>query len=115
MSPHIQELIDSGRYTHEVPYRVNLSHLIDPETTTVAEAARIKAEYKVKQKEQRVAYELEKVRIMHLFKADLEKEYRLSGHPRADKLFELSWDFGRRDGIRTVAVFYERLTELVDI
>lgn len=47
------------------------------------------------------------------FKLDLEKEYSLTGHPKADKVFDMAWEDGHSSGYGSVESYYERYADLV--
>lgn len=53
----------------------------------------------------------EERRLRDLFKKDALEEVGLTGHPKANKAFEMAWDRG--DGYREVMVELEELAELL--
>lgn len=59
------------------------------------------------------AYNEEQGRLFARFKADLEEEHGMTGHPKADLLFEKAWDRGHSNGYAEVAMVYDDLVELV--
>lgn len=46
-------------------------------------------------------------------KAILEKQFHIVGHPKADKLYSLAYDFGHASGYDEVEYFYAELIELI--
>ena len=48
-----------------------------------------------------------------VFKADLADAYGVSNHPKADRVFELSWDRGHSVGLGDVLIEYDDLVELI--
>lgn len=64
-------------------------------------------------REARDAYRAEDNRLTQQFRADLEAEYGLTGHPKADKLWNLAWEEGHSSGLNEVYLCYDRFSELV--
>lgn len=48
-----------------------------------------------------------------VFKADLEAEFGMVGHVKADLLYSKAWQMGHAHGLREVANYYSDLVELV--
>lgn len=61
----------------------------------------------------RKAYREETGRLTQKFKEDLEREYGLVGHPKADLLYSKAWDIGHAYGFHEVANYYDELVELI--
>jgi hypothetical protein len=61
----------------------------------------------------RDAYNADVNQKMAQFKADLEAEYGMVGHPKADKLYAKAWDMGHSSGLNEVMYYYDDLSELV--
>jgi hypothetical protein len=61
----------------------------------------------------REAYNRERGEIYDAFKADVLAELGLTGHPKADKVFDMAWDNGYDDGYADVLSFAEDYAELV--
>lgn len=61
----------------------------------------------------RQAYQEENNRLELKFRADLEADYDMTGHPKADLLFQKAWDQGHSSGYAEVANTYDDLYELV--
>lgn len=108
----VREKYEAGRYTNKVPYVLPLEP-IDEETMTVRQAREHKEEQTKKQREQRDLHRAEDARLTALFKADLEKEFKLTKHPKADRLFALAWDHGHSSGYGEVMSYYEDFAELL--
>ena len=47
------------------------------------------------------------------FKEDVLREYGLEGHPKAEKIYEISWSEGHSAGLYGVKNWVEKLAELV--
>lgn len=80
--------------------------------------ANVKAEYeraKAEQKAKEAAYHKDEGRLMGDFRKDLETEHGMTGHPKADKLYGLAWDYGHSAGLAEVAIHYDAFVELVDV
>lgn len=108
----IYEHIANGRYENHVPLDVP-ALVIDADTTTIARAEELRNEHATLKREQRGRYREEEARLNALFRADLEVEHGLVGHPKAERLFEMAWDRGHSGGFREVAEHYAELAELV--
>lgn len=61
----------------------------------------------------RAAYNSEENRLHAQFRADLEVEYEVVGHPKADKLFAMAWEEGHSSGFAEVALRYDELVGLI--
>lgn len=46
-------------------------------------------------------------------KVRLEEKYGVVGHPKADLLFDMAWDYGHSGGEEGVEFYYEDLIELI--
>jgi hypothetical protein len=61
----------------------------------------------------RTAWQRDNQRLEHdVLKADLFEEWKVSG-PKAEKLWERSWDRGHADGLHQVIWEFEDLVELI--
>lgn len=58
-------------------------------------------------------YREENIRLQQEFKHDLIKKYNMTGHPKADKLFDLAWDFGNSN-LWDVEDYFSNLLKLID-
>ena len=63
--------------------------------------------------ETRKEHRAETARLEAIFKADLEEEFGLTGHPKADKLYGIAWSYGHSAGYIDVAHYYDELSELL--
>lgn len=43
----------------------------------------------------------------------LEEVYNMKGHPKADTLFRLAWDFGHSEGYEEIVFYYAEMLELL--
>ena len=48
-----------------------------------------------------------------LFRTALEEENHTTGHPKADRLWDMAWDNGHSNGLENVVCWYEDLVELI--
>lgn len=90
MSVSVSQNIADGKYKNRLPY-VSRKENVDGWT----------------------AYHAEERRLDALFRADLEAEHGLAGHPKADKLFHLAWEAGHASGFSDVEYHYSTMAELL--
>ena len=57
-------------------------------------------------------YSEELKRLQEEFRRDLIAEYKMTGHPKADKLFNKAWDMGCSNGLQDVEYYFQDLIEL---
>jgi hypothetical protein len=57
-------------------------------------------------------YHEERKRLQEEFRKDLIAEYKMSHHPKADKLFNKAWDMGCAGGPEEVEYYFRDLVEL---
>lgn len=62
--------------------------------------------------EVRRAHGVEEARIVAEFRSDLEMEFGMAGHVKADALFSRAWEDGHAYGLSEVASRYADLVEL---
>ena len=104
--------ISDGKYVNTIPWSYEMVP-VDEETMTVRQAKEHKEEQKRLRDEHRKKHREEDGRLNALFRANLEEQYGLVGHPKADKLWSLAWEQGHAEGYLSVAYAYGDLTELV--
>lgn len=46
-------------------------------------------------------------------KLSLERKYNLLGHPKADDLYRLAWDYGHSGGFAEIENYYTELSDLL--
>lgn len=109
---NIYEKIRNGGYENKVPLSPPALE-IDEVHTSVARAREMREEHVKARREQRRLYDEEEGRLRQVFQADLEAEYGLAGHPKADRLFGIAWDHGHSSGYSDVAGYYGELAELL--
>ncbi len=103
--------IQAGRYHNLVPYEY-VKVPVDENTMTVRQAKEHEAEQKRLRDHQRTLHWQEDGRLRDQFRADLEEEFSVKEHPKADLLFSMAWDRGHSSG--WVEVYYEYVS-LVDL
>lgn len=108
----VHDNILAGKYENRVPRRPEPLN-IDPERVTIAEADRMRAAREDRKREQYRKHAEEGSRLMAQLRADLEAEHGLTGHPKADAVWNMAWDRGHSAGYTEVASEYEDLAELV--
>jgi hypothetical protein len=57
-------------------------------------------------------YQEENKRLQDEFRKDLIVEYKMSHHPKANKLFNKAWDMGCAGGLEEVEYYFRDLIEL---
>jgi hypothetical protein len=57
-------------------------------------------------------YQEEAKRLQDEFRNDLIAEYKMTGHPKANKLFNKAWDMGCSGGLEDVEYCFRDLVEL---
>ena len=123
MEMSVTERVREGEYKTKLPYpeRVKEPEILsrrarDLTSDEVASIARVKAQYeadKIACDKARKAYSEDERRLESQFKADLEAEYKMIGHPKADLLWGKAWDHGHANGLHEVAFYYGDFVELV--
>ncbi len=58
-------------------------------------------------------YKEENLRLQTEFRRDLIEKYNMTGHPKADKCFDMAWDFGQSSSYEDVEDYFMNLAELV--
>jgi hypothetical protein len=58
-------------------------------------------------------YEIASQEATNRFKKDVLKEYGLENHPKAEKVYALAWQEGHAYGLEEVAIWVEKLANLV--
>lgn len=90
----IREQIAAGKYNNKVPY---------PDRKLPAQELHSKLK----------AYHAGADVARAEFRVDLESEYHMSHHPKADKLWNLAWEHGHSSGLVDVVHYYEDFLELI--
>jgi hypothetical protein len=57
-------------------------------------------------------YQAENKRLQDEFRKDLIEKYEITGHPKADKIFNKAWDMGCSLGYQTIQDYFEDFIEL---
>jgi hypothetical protein len=57
-------------------------------------------------------YQEENLRLQQEFRDDLIAKYNMTGHPKADQLFDKAWDFGGGAGLWEVEDYFISLLDL---
>lgn len=106
------DFIREGKYESKVPCSVEIVP-VNEDTMTVRQAREHKEAEKERDRRQRRLHDEERARLNAMVKADLEEEYGVIGHPKADKLWEIAWEHGHSSGYHDVACHYAELVELI--
>jgi hypothetical protein len=59
-------------------------------------------------------YQEENLRLQEEFRNDLIEKYNMTGHPKANKIFNKAWDLGCSLGYQSVEEYFQELVELFD-
>jgi hypothetical protein len=62
---------------------------------------------------ERSIYRIENARLLEVFRKDLEHEYGMIGHPKADVLWRLAYDRGHSAGYNEIYNEYDELSVLI--
>jgi hypothetical protein len=57
-------------------------------------------------------YQEENLRLQEEFRKDLIEKYNMTGHPKANQLFDKAWDFGCSLGYDAIEDYFQDLKEL---
>lgn len=121
----IKDNICAGEYESKVQWpqrpvmpEVFQKRVKDISADDLTQAAEAKARYDIDIKayeEQKLQYwQSERDGIARL-RVDLEQEYGMSGHPKADLLWHKAWEQGHSCGLYDVTQCYDDLSELVEV
>jgi len=61
----------------------------------------------------REAYNADEARLLREFKADMFEDCGVTGHPKADKAFDIAWSHGHASGLYDVYCYFSELAELL--
>lgn len=104
--------LKAGKYVNTVPYSIERVP-VDDETMTVKQAREHIASEKECERTQHRLHNEEESRLTGLLCSDLETEHGLVGHPKADKLWALAYEYGHSSGYSSVINYYEEFAELI--
>jgi hypothetical protein len=62
----------------------------------------------------RKLYEEELLRLQEEFRKDLIEKYKMTGHPKANKVFNKAWDLGCSMGLESVEDYFKELFDLFE-
>lgn len=112
-------------------YEVRLSYPVQPKASpilfkfgrelTAEEAAQLPelhlayTQAREEHKRQLAAWRQEENRLRAMFRSDLEQEFKMRGHPKADALWNLAVDYGKGSGDSGYRAVYSYYSELVDL
>lgn len=113
----------AGEYTNKATYpskpaepavlRKRAKELTDDEVATLGEVSRAYDEAKATYEADRRNYGTESGRLTTLLQADLEAEYGVTGHPKANLLWEKAYDRGHSAGMGEVINVWTDLVDLI--
>lgn len=122
MSSTYQKYID-GAYKNTLEYparptepsvlRKRAKDLTSEELASLAEITRAYDDAKAAYEADRRAYGAESGRLNALLQADLEAEYGVTGHPKAELLWSKAYDRGHGSGMGDVINVWTDLVELI--
>ncbi len=61
----------------------------------------------------RMAWHADEQRLLEQFRKDLEAEFDLTGHPKADKVWSKAWEHGHSAGLGEVIYWYDEFADMV--
>lgn len=119
----VRDDIAAGLYETKLPYPAKPKNpsilsakagaLSDEELASVPKTKGDHEKAMADYREARAAYDKDEARLLAQFQADLEAEFGVVGHPKADKLYALAWERGHASGLAEVVTHYEELVDLV--
>ena len=59
-------------------------------------------------------YQEENRRLQEEFRNDLIEEYEMTGHPKANKIFDKAWELGSSKGLEEVEYYFQDLVSLFE-
>ena len=113
-------MLDYAKYTNPCKYPTMLSipRLVS-NTPTEAEINKYLSEVKefdkakVEYAKNLAAYQEAEAERIRQFKVDLFVAYGVTGHPKAERAFNLAWDFGHSGGLHEVELYFSTLATLI--
>ena len=60
-------------------------------------------------------YQDESMRLQNEFRNDLIEKYKMTGHSKASKCFDMAWDFGQSSSYDDVEDYFMNLINLIDM
>lgn len=109
--PSTRDNLAAGKYVNTEPYSVPKNPVTD--TMTVKQARDHKESERQRVHDQRKAWFANDAAMTRLLRADLEIEHGMVGNPKAERLWELAWEYGHGCGCSDVISHYEEFAELV--
>lgn len=115
----VSDNIKNDVYKVKIDYPARPSKPVLPKNATSAQAreyADLLAAYETAGDSfnaSREAYRAEENRLYAKFREDVEAEYNMAGHPKAQKLWDKAWERGHSEGLSQVLWWYDDLHELV--
>jgi hypothetical protein len=115
----VSDKVAAGDYRNKLTYPESPSKPRLPHNPTAAQAReyadKLEAyeDSKGELRRQRDLYNAETRQLEAQFREDLEAEYNMKGHPKADVLFMMAWDRGHSSGYGEVASYYDDFHELI--
>lgn len=113
-------MLDYAKYTNpcKYPTRLSIPRLVS-NTPTEAEINKYLSEVKefdkakVEYAKNLAAYQEAEAERIRQFKVDLFVAYGVTGHPKAERAFNLAWDFGHSGGLHEVELYFSTLVALI--
>ena len=107
----VYDKIQNGYYENKTPYTIDEFPVDDD--MTVREAREQKEAWKQAKIDQRAFYRRAEADITRLFQSDLEEEFGVKDHPKAELLWQMAWDRGHSSGYESVYYEYSDLVDLI--
>lgn len=112
----VYDNMKAGRYenTVEYPTRSHKPKLVSGATPAqIREYADAVEKWEANYDAKKTAYYAEQHARQALLKRDLEEEYGLTNHPKADMVWGKAWEHGHSGGYNDVATWYSEFAEVV--
>ena len=113
-------MLDYAKYMNprKYPTRLSIPRLVS-NTPTEAEINKYLSEVKEFDKAKAeyaknlAAHQEAEAECLRRFKIDLFVAYGVTGHPKAEKAFNLAWEFGHSGGLHEVELYFSTLATLI--
>ena len=120
---NVRDNLINEAYNTNLPYPARVERPVvlnrkaaDLTADEIVTLAQVKADYEAAQDAHvaaRTAYNADRGRLEIQFRADVEAENGMTGHPKAALLWNKAWANGHSAGLSDVLTHYEDLVELV--
>lgn len=112
----VLDKVNAKKYESKISYPsdenmpAELNHAVIAAEAALEEAKAIRKSWRT---ESRRKWQEDNNRLVDKFRVDLEDENEMTGHPKANSLWEKAWSDGHANGLSQVVMCYEDLVGLV--